>query len=109
MLGVAAAAGVSIAGAGRSLAAASGAAHYLNTYSSAYKTAAGEVGAAGTFYGVGGQASIALAFSDAIWAKYELGAYTGLKDASGKPYTRNVFNRPTPTIFTCSCRQSIRR
>ena len=30
-----------------------------------------------------------------MWAKYKLGAYTGLKDADGKPYTRNVFNRPT--------------
>jgi intracellular sulfur oxidation DsrE/DsrF family protein len=37
-----------------------------------------------------------MAFNDAIWAKYNLGAYTGLKDADGKPYTRNVFNRPTP-------------
>ena len=33
---------------------------------------------------------------DDIWAKYELGAYTGLKDAAGKVYTRNVFNRLTP-------------
>ena len=70
--------------------------NYLNTYSTAYKTSAGQVGAVGTFYGVGAQSSIPLAFNDAIWAKYELGAYTGLKDAAGKPYTRNVFNRPTP-------------
>ena len=34
-------------------------------------------------------------FNDAMWAKYKLGEYTGLKDATGKPYTRNVFNRPT--------------
>src|SRR5262249_62034100 len=67
----------------------------LNTYSTAYKTTAGQVGAAGTFYGVGGASSIPLAFNDSIWAKYELGAYTGLKDAEGRPYTRNVFNRPT--------------
>ena len=45
---------------------------------------------------MGSQASIPLAFNDAIWAKYDLGVYTGLKDADGKPYTRNVFNRPTP-------------
>jgi intracellular sulfur oxidation DsrE/DsrF family protein len=70
--------------------------NYLNTYATAYKTGAGQVGAVGTFYSVGKQASIPLAFNDAIWAKYELGAYTGLKDASGKVYTRNVFNRPTP-------------
>jgi len=70
--------------------------NYLNTYATAYKTGAGQVGAVGTFYGVGAQASIPLAFNDSIWAKYELGAYTGLKDANGTPYTRNVFFRPTP-------------
>ena len=69
--------------------------NYLNTYATAYKTQPGEVGAVGTFYSVGGQASISLAFNDAMWAKYELGAYTGLKDTDGKPYTHNVFNRPT--------------
>ena len=70
--------------------------NYLNTYSAAYKTGAGQVGAVGTFYSAGKQASIPLGFNDAMWAKYELGAYTGLKDADGKPYTRNVFHRPTP-------------
>ena len=70
--------------------------NYLNTYAAAYKTGPGQVGAVGTFYSVGNQASIPLAFNDAIWSKYELGVYTGLKDVNGKPYTRNVFNRPTP-------------
>jgi intracellular sulfur oxidation DsrE/DsrF family protein len=70
--------------------------NYLNTYAAAYKTEPGQVGAVGTFYSVGTQASIPLGFNDAIWAKYELGVYTGLKDANGKTYTRNVFNRPTP-------------
>jgi hypothetical protein len=69
--------------------------NYLNTYATAYKTGPGEAGAVGTFYSVGAQASISLAFNDSIWSKYELGVYTGLKDAEGKPYTRNVFNRPT--------------
>src|SRR5262245_36580748 len=69
--------------------------NYLNTYATAYKTAAGQAGAVGTFYGIGQQASIPLAFNDAMWAKYGLGEYLSLKDASGKPYTRNVFNRPT--------------
>lgn len=69
--------------------------NYLNTYSAAYKTAPGAAGAVGTFYGLGGQASISLAFNDAMWAKYALGDYTGLKDAAGKGYTRNVFNKPT--------------
>jgi intracellular sulfur oxidation DsrE/DsrF family protein len=69
--------------------------NYLNTYNEAYKTTPGQCGAVGTFYSVGTRASIPLAFNDAMWAKYELGAYTGLKDASGKAYTRNVFNKPT--------------
>ena len=69
--------------------------NYLNTYNAAYKTTAGQVGAVGTFYSVGTQSSIPLAFNDAIWAKYGLGAYLGLKDAAGTPYTRNVFNQPT--------------
>jgi hypothetical protein len=69
--------------------------NYLSTYAAAYKAAAGQVGAVGTFYGMGGQASIPLAFNDAMWDKYGLGEYTGLKDAAGKPYTRNVLARPT--------------
>ncbi len=70
--------------------------NYLNTYAAAYKTEPGQVGAVGTFYSAGNQASIPLAFNDTVWAKYQLGVYTGLKDANGKAYTRNVFNRPTP-------------
>src|SRR5712692_5435792 len=69
--------------------------NYLSTYAMAYKTGAGQVGAVGTFYGLGGQSSIPLAFNDAMWKKYGLGQYTALKDAAGKPYVRNVFNRPT--------------
>ena len=38
---------------------------------------------------------MSMGFNDAMWAKYKLGEYTGLKDAAGKPYTRNVFHRPT--------------
>jgi len=69
--------------------------NYLNTYSAAYGTQTGQVGAAATLYGIGEQSSIALGFDDAMWAKYELGAYLGLKDASGRAYTRNVFRQPT--------------
>jgi intracellular sulfur oxidation DsrE/DsrF family protein len=69
--------------------------NYLSTYSAAYKLAPGQAGAVGTFYGIGSQSSIPFGFNDAMWAKYQLGEYTGLKDAAGKPYTRNVFNRPT--------------
>jgi intracellular sulfur oxidation DsrE/DsrF family protein len=69
--------------------------NYLNTYTEAYK-APGQAGAIGTFYSMGTQSSLPLAFNDAMWAKYALGEYAGLKDAAGKPYTRNVFNQPTP-------------
>ena len=69
--------------------------NYLNTYKEAYKAAPGSAGAVGTFYSVGNQSSISLAFNDSMWAKYGLGDYLGLKDASGKAYTRNVFHRPT--------------
>ena len=69
--------------------------NYLNTYSTAYKVGPEQAGAAGTFYGMGNQASIPFAFDDAMWAKYQLGDYTALKDAAGKPYTRNPFFRPT--------------
>jgi intracellular sulfur oxidation DsrE/DsrF family protein len=69
--------------------------NYLNTYNEAYKSAPGTVGAVGTFYSIGTQSSIALGFNDAMWAKYGLGEYLGLKDKTGKPYTRNVFLKPT--------------
>jgi hypothetical protein len=69
--------------------------NYLNTYNEAYKSAPGSVGAVGTFYSIGNQSSIALGFNDAMWAKYALGDYLGLKDNAGKAYTRNVFLRPT--------------
>jgi intracellular sulfur oxidation DsrE/DsrF family protein len=69
--------------------------NYLNTYKEAYKSAPGTVGAVGTFYAIGSQSSIPLAFNDAMWAKYGLGDYTGMKDAAGKGYTRNVLYRPT--------------
>ena len=69
--------------------------NYLSTYAAAYKTQPGQAGAVGTFYGIGAQSSIALAFNDAMWAKYRLGEYLGLKDAAGQAYARNVFHKPT--------------
>jgi intracellular sulfur oxidation DsrE/DsrF family protein len=69
--------------------------NYINTYNEAYKAAPGTVGAVGTFYSLGNQASIALGFNDAMWTKYGFGDYLGLKDKSGKAYTRNVFQKPT--------------
>jgi hypothetical protein len=69
--------------------------NYLNTYKAAYNAGPGEAAAVGTFYSAGAQASIPFAFNDIVWEKYQLGAYAGLKDSDGMPYTRNVFNRPT--------------
>jgi hypothetical protein len=69
--------------------------NFLNTYATVYKAPAGQVGAVGTFYGLGGQSSIPLAFNDAMWEKYALGVYTGLRDGAGNPYKRNVFAQPT--------------
>ena len=77
--------------------------NYLNTYKEAYKSAPGSAGAVGTFYSIGSQSSIGLGFNDAMWAKYGLGDYLGMKDASGKGYTRNVMNRPGHAPHT-SCR-----
>lgn len=68
--------------------------NYLRTYAAVYQAAPGQVGAVGTFYGMGSQSSIPLGFNDAMWEKYKLGEYTGLKDAAGQPYTRNVLARP---------------
>ena len=69
--------------------------NYLNTYSAAYKATPGQVAAVSSFYGIGPASSMPLAFNDAIWAKYGLSEYTGLKDATGTPYARNPFHRPT--------------
>ena len=69
--------------------------NYLNTYKEVYKTAPGQVAAVGTFYSIGNQASMSMGFNDSMWSKYKLGEYTGLKDAAGAPYARNVFHRPT--------------
>ncbi len=69
--------------------------NYLNTYAQALGAQPGQVGAVGTFYGIGSGSSIGMGFDDAIWAKYGLGEYHNLRDASGRPYTRNVFHRPT--------------
>ena len=66
--------------------------HILN-YLGAYP--AGQAGVASSFYGVGPASSIALGFNDAMWAKYGLGDILGLKDAAGKPYTRNIFANMT--------------
>jgi intracellular sulfur oxidation DsrE/DsrF family protein len=77
--------------------------NYLNTYASAYGTKPGEVNAIGTLYFVGPTSSIPLAFNDAMWEKYKLGAYLNLEDPKTKaPSTRNMFNLPQsgdPVLF----------
>ena len=77
--------------------------NYLNTYASAYGTKKGEVNATGTLYFVGPTSSIPLAFNDAMWEKYKLGAYVKLDDPKTKaPSTRNMFNSPQagdPVLF----------
>lgn len=69
--------------------------NYVNTYSAAYGAGAGDVGTVGTFYGMGPGSSIAMGFNDAMWTKYQLSEYLGIRDANGSAYTRNVFHRPT--------------
>lgn len=69
--------------------------NYIATYQAAYKQGPDQVGAVGTLYGVGGGSSIIMGFDDAIWKKYGLGEYAGLRDAKGAAYTTNVFNSPT--------------
>jgi len=59
--------------------------NYLGAYP------AGQAGVASSFYGVGPASSLALGFNDAMWARYGLGELLGLKDSTGKPYTRNLF------------------
>ena len=73
--------------------------NYLNTCATAYKTGVGQVGAVGTFYSVGRQAGISLAFNDAIWANASL-AHTGLKvRLEGTRATCSTVREP----MTCTC------
>ena len=69
--------------------------NYINTYASAYGVGNERVGTVGTFYGGGPASSIFMGFNDEIWSRYNVGEYAGLDDSDGRPYTRNVFNRPT--------------
>ena len=42
--------------------------------------------------------SSAVTYADAIWEKYRIGEFLGIKDAAGKPIASNVYLRP-PAIF----------
>jgi hypothetical protein len=54
----------------------------------------GNVGVGAVLYGP----SIILALNDAMWAKYNFGTAFGLKDASGKPETANVYYKAETTM-----------
>jgi len=69
--------------------------NFFSAYTGAHGAPANQVGAVGSFYGIGSSSSIPLGFDDAMWAKYGVGDLLNLKDASGRAYTRNVFNSPT--------------
>jgi hypothetical protein len=70
--------------------------NYINTYSQAHKTG---VGAVGTFYAVGSQSSIPLAFNDNIWASTARGVHRPQRTRQAR-YS-NVFNQPTPKDCIC--------
>ncbi len=69
--------------------------NYISGYTGAYGAQPAQVGAVGSFYGIGPASSIPLGFDDSVWAKYGVGDLLNLKDANGRAYTRNVFNSPT--------------
>ena len=78
--------------------------NYVNTYKAAYSEPNAAVNAVGTFYGPPGEtASIPLAWNDAMWEKYKLGAYLNLEDPKTKaPSIRNMFYAPQsgdPVLF----------
>lgn len=64
--------------------------NYLNGYRDAYRLPAADVNAAYSLYFM----TVPMAFNDAMWAKYALGAKSEVVDhVSGAPATRNVFSR----------------
>lgn len=66
--------------------------NYIATYQAAYGAEIGDIGTVGTFYSMGPNSSIPMAFKDEMWAKYKLGEYLSLDDPqTGKPAVRNVF------------------
>lgn len=71
--------------------------NYIRTYESAFGVLPSEINAVGTFYAGGPGASMALAFTDAMWEKYALGEVVELTDPqTDRPAIRNMFYRPQP-------------
>ena len=76
--------------------------NYINTYQQAYKVPNSAVNTVFTAYGAPGPATMAIAWNDAMWAKYKVGEQIGLKDSAGKFVTTNVFYRTKagdPVLF----------
>jgi hypothetical protein len=59
--------------------------NYYDTWNNAYGVPDKDLNAVLTFYGT----TTFMGLNDAMWAKYQLGAFQGIKDASGTPYTVN--------------------
>jgi hypothetical protein len=70
--------------------------NYISTYKRDYNETPATISAVGTFYGAPGlPASMPLAWNDAMWDKYKIGALLKLTDPATKaPATRNMFFRP---------------
>ena len=66
--------------------------NYIATYQNAYGVDIGDISTVGTFYSIGPNSSIPMAFTDDMWAKYRLGEYLNLDDPkTKKPAVRNLF------------------
>ena len=59
--------------------------NYLNTYSAAYKAGAGEVGAVGTFYGIGAGIEHRVGVQRRDVGEVRPGEYTGSRTPAGSP------------------------
>lgn len=68
--------------------------NYYDTYNKAFQTADKDIDAVLTFYG----GTTFFALTDEMWAKYQLGAFLGEKDAAGVPATANPW-RVSPAIL----------
>jgi intracellular sulfur oxidation DsrE/DsrF family protein len=75
--------------------------NYYDTFNAAFGVADKDIDAVLTFYGK----TTFHGLNDAMWAKYELGAFVGEKDASGTGHTANPW-RANPTIIGMSLPQA---
>jgi len=68
--------------------------NYIGTYQAAYGEEVSNIGVVGTFYSVGENSSIPMAFNDDMWGKYKFGEYLSLDDPqTGKAAERNLFHK----------------